>query len=143
MKQRDWLLLVVAAAEDDGLDPVQLQKSLFLLGEKRRRYLGPKFYEFEPHNYGPFSKDVYTHATELVADGCLTKEQQPGYSWSVFRATDAGRRVAERLRREAPEEAATYLEQAVEWVKSQSFYDLVRSIYKHFPEYRANSIFRE
>ncbi len=142
MNRRDWLLLAVAAAEDEGLDPVQLQKSLFLLGEKRKQEVGP-FYEFEPHNYGPFSKDIYAHATALVDNGYLTKEKQPSYSWSIIRITEQGRRAARTLRREAPEEALAYLERAVDWVKGQSFYDLVRSIYRHFPEYRTNSIFRE
>jgi len=143
MKRKDWLLLAVAAAGDNGLDPVQLQKSLFLLGEKRLKALGVEFYDFEPHNYGPFSKDIYADATDLVRDGCLTKEKQPDYSWSVFKITREGQKAATKLRTEAPAEPVGYLERAVEWVRSLSFYDLVRSVYKHFPDYRANSIFRE
>jgi len=143
MNRKDWLLLAIASAGTSGLSPVQLQKSLFLLGRKRKKYVGADFYEFEPHNYGPFSKDIYTDADLLGAAGYVTKERQPGKSWSVFRPTDAGGAVARKLRPSVPKEALSYLVEAVPWVKGQSFYDLVQTIYKHYPEYRANSVFRD
>jgi hypothetical protein len=77
MKRNDWLLLAVAAAKDDGLDPVQLQKSLFLLSEKRRD-VGTKFHEFEPHNYGPFSKEIYTDGS------CSRRLSHQGKTAGIF-----------------------------------------------------------
>jgi len=142
MTRRDWLLLAIASADYSGLSPVQLQKSLFLVGQ-REKYVGQEFYEFEPHNYGPFSRDIYVDADRLVAAGHLVKEQQPGYSWSVFRATDAGRLHAEGLRSKAPKEAISFLDQTVAWATKQTFYNLVQTIYKLYPKYRVNSVFRD
>ncbi len=141
MTRKDWLLLAIDAAKDDGLDPIQLQKSLFLLGQKRGQQVGPGYYNFEPHNYGPFSKDIYVDVDDLVTKGLVSKTRQTGYAWSVLRITEVGQKRAAVLRGEAPESALSYLDKAVAWVKNTRFDELVRSIYKHFPEYRQNSIF--
>src|SRR2546422_2763730 len=104
MTKRDWLLVAISAADRDGLDPVQLQKSLFLLGEKGRPFVGRDFYQFVPHNYGPFSAEIYADADLLEASGYIVRQRRPWRSWSTFTITDAGHTRAATLAAEvAPE----------------------------------------
>ena len=49
------LIAIIAAAGEDGLDRVQLQKSAFLVGEEFEGKL-IDFYQFRPYMYGPFSQ---------------------------------------------------------------------------------------
>jgi uncharacterized protein YwgA len=73
MTPKDWTLLVIAAADPKPLQPVQLQKSLFLLG----RNLSPEqlqvkeFYDFQPYDYGPFCSDIYSNAEKLSDEGLI------------------------------------------------------------------------
>jgi len=59
MEPKEWLLLAIAAAGDAGLSPIQLQRSLFLLSQKRKTQVGPGFYGFEQGDAWPFSKALY------------------------------------------------------------------------------------
>jgi uncharacterized protein YwgA len=140
--RKGWLLLVLAEAGPAGLDPVQLQKSLFLLGQKRKKEVGSGFYRFTPHNYGPFSREIYADVDELVAEAKTAKVDAPGCTWSLFSATTVGTTEAKTIRPQAPKAGAEYIKDVVPWVKRLSFQELVRSIYTNYPKYRVNSVFR-
>ncbi len=70
MKRRDWNLLAIASAEQP-MTPVQLQKSLFLIGEQLKDEVGDDYYEFRPYHYGPFDRAVYEDASDLVRAGLV------------------------------------------------------------------------
>ena len=133
MTRDEWLILAIAAAEEDGISPIPLQQSVFLFSLKREKDLGPDFYEFEPHNYGtaakvaegPFSLALYADLDSLVADGLVAKSWQPGEAWSVFRPTEHANDWIKELRREARKDALSYLEEAVAWVRQLSVYESV------------------
>ena len=142
MTRQDWLLLALSAAGEGGLDPVQLQKTLFLFGERGRRYAGGGFYHFVPHNYGPFASAVYADADSFEREGLVIKIRRRERSWSTFALTETGRRRAAAVQRQVSDEAMAFLNSTVAWVKARSFSDLVEEIYRLYPKYRANSIFR-
>ena len=108
MTRDEWLVLAIAAADEAGISPIQLQQSVFLFSLKREKDLGPDFYDFEPHNYGsaakeaegPFSQTLYADLDALVADGLVSKSWQPGAPWSVFRPTERANDWIKDLRRE-------------------------------------------
>ena len=133
MTRDEWLVLAIAAADEDGISPIQLQQSVFLFSLKRAEDLGPDFYEFEPHNYGsaakeaegPFAKALYADLDALVADGLVAKRWQPGEAWSAFRPTEYAYNWIKDLRREARKDALSYLEEAVAWVRQLSVYESV------------------
>jgi hypothetical protein len=143
MKREDWTLLVIAAAKRPGLSPVQLQKSLFLLGEELDpAELGDSFYEFAPYNYGPFDVAVYQDAERLADEGLVAITRTAERRWALYESTGDGAAKAKSLRTEASSHAVEYLDRVVAWVQRLSFHDLVRAIYAQFPEYRANSVFQ-
>jgi len=138
MDRQDWVLLALSFGGAKGLSPVQLQKSLFLLGKEIPEVTN--FYQFYAHNYGPFCKDIYTDAEHMAEAGLVAIERPRAYS--TFLITPAGQARINGVRAEIPNRAFTYLQDAVAWTQKQSFSGLVRAIYDKYPEYRVNSVFQ-
>jgi hypothetical protein len=141
MTRSDWTLLAVAAAGREGLSPVQLQKTLFLLGKRLPSAVENDWYDFQPYHYGPFDRKVYIDAERLAAKDEIEVTQRNGESWNRYALTRDGEIRASFLEREKPE-AVEYLGRLVRWVQEQSFQKLVTSIYAEYPEMRANSVFQ-
>lgn len=142
VKRSDWALLAIAAMGKSSMTPVQLQKVLFIVG--REMLVGTRFYKFSSYNYGPFSADIYADTETLEAAGLIQIEQSgPGRPWRVFRATAEGQAMASEVRETAPKATVKYLDAVVAWARGLSFQELVSSVYKRYPEQRANSIFVE
>jgi len=144
VKQRDWTLLAVAAAGERGLDPVQLQKSLFILSrEVPKRDLGTQtFYKFDPYDYGPFSSDVYADAEALEFEGLVEIRRPPETRYKQYLLTPEGRRRVQQVKKECSDKALAYLTKVVKFAQSVSFNQLVRAIYAEYPEMQANSVFK-
>lgn len=142
MTRKDWLLLALGAANGEPLNPIQLQKILFLVGKRVPGGVGHRFYQFRPYNYGPFSAEVYRDVEELASGGLVRIDHsEPGRPWAVYSATPAGLAKAEELRAGASTEAFSYLDRLVAWARSLTFQQLVSAIYRDYPEQRANSVF--
>ena len=140
MNRHDWNLLVINAAGDSQLSPVQLQKSLFLIRENLPEAVGDDFYEFVPYSYGPFCAEVYQDAERLqVRNGFVHIEQGQYKQYSV---TPAGRNRSTEIESHLAPETVDYVHRVVAWAKSLSFNELVQAIYQKYPEYRVNSVFQ-
>lgn len=123
--RRGWLLLAIAVSGASGLSPIQLQRSLFLVCQKREEQVGPDFYEFEANGSGPASAALYVDIDALVTAEYIVKEWVPESSCSTFRLSDAGRAWAADFRQKMKKETLAALEDAVAWVKEQSYLELV------------------
>lgn len=120
-----WPLLAIAMAGPAGLSPLELQRVLLLVGQKREEQVGPGFYEFQVNGSNPASAALFADMDALVTTEYLVKDWVPEASWSVFRLSDAGRAWATEFRRKVKKDALTGLEDAVAWVKEQSHLDRV------------------
>ena len=141
LTKRDWTLLAISAADGEPLSPVQLQKALFLLGKMKPYSVSRSFYDFTPYNYGPFDAAIYHDAETLAGDGLVAIQPSRQGKWVQYAGTAKGMLIAKTLEAADPG-AADYLRRAVAWVRSLSFQDLVKAIYAHYPEYKANSVFQ-
>lgn len=141
MDRKDWLLLVIAAAKGQEFTPAQLQKSMFLLGEERREAVNEDFYEFEPYHYGPFCLDVYLDAEALEKQGLIAIHINRNGRWQEYRATDEGIGRAVALKESAEEEVVQFIRDKVAWARGMSFQELIKNIYRQYPDYRKNSVF--
>jgi hypothetical protein len=139
MQRRDWALVVLAAAKNERLTPVQLQKILFLIDKN----LHPaNFYVFEPYHYGPFDKRVYDDVEgHIEGDLCQTVPSKE-FRGRDYELTSEGRRRAEALRSQLDPRKRDYIDKVVRWATSLSFSQLVTTIYREYPEFRARSVFR-
>ena len=142
LRNRDIMLLVIAAAGDTGLTPVQLMKSVFLIGQSGLSGLPSDFYSFIPYNYGPFNSDVYRDAEVMVNERLVLEIREAGRDWSKYAITPAGFRHAKNLKRRVAGEFSDYIDAIVNWVKSLTFSGLLRAIYAKYPEMRENSVFQ-
>src|SRR4051794_38853086 len=86
----DWLLFLLALQDaEQPLDPVRLQKGMFLLSEEGGVANG-EAYDFRPYDYGPFSSDIYRDLQELLDRGWVREVPIRGFNWSSYTITDAG-----------------------------------------------------
>jgi uncharacterized protein YwgA len=145
MTPADWLLLLVALdAPPAGLEPVKVQKALFLLAREGGLPRSERSW-FVPYNYGPMSPRIYRDVDALVRRGLLERLPVAGYTWGRVRATERGRRRAEELvaRADARERRALVaLRRIRSLVTSLSFAELLATIYERHPEYAVRSVFR-
>jgi len=142
VEKKDITLLVIESASDEGLSPVQLQKSLFIIEQAHLPALPSDFYTFYPYDYGPFCEEVYQDTDALVEEGMVFNMSVSGQSWSKYIITPKGRSRAEELRKEINGELSAYIKETVQWVSSLTFDQLLRAIYAKYPKYSINSVFQ-
>lgn len=139
MTRTEWLILALNAAEGGALTPVQLQKSLFLVGKLLGAEKDAGFYEFTPYDYGPFDRSVYDDAEELEASGLAKIDCRPGRRWREYSITLLGMEQAEKI--EIDPDVRAKIKKIVMWTRERTFAELVTAIYQNFPEMKVNSVF--
>lgn len=144
MRGKDWLLLLIAVREaSQPLDPVRLQKGMFLLRSEGDRPTS-ETYDFVPYDYGPFAREIYRDVDELASEGLIEPLSSPGYRWSRYIVTEAGTSRARALLLEASDEqleAARWLQRLKRDVLSLGFRDLLKYVYTRHPDYAGRSVF--
>jgi uncharacterized protein YwgA len=142
MERTEFLLLVVAAGDGKPLTPVQLEKTLFLIGRANFPEAPEPFYEFERYHYGPFAKDIYADADILSKEGLVARIRSERGTWTDTVITASGSSKAAALKKSLSPRTIKYIDETVRWAQSLSFSDLLRAIYSQYPEFRENSVFQ-
>jgi hypothetical protein len=118
LAREDWTLLVMATAKRTLL-PLQLQKSLYLLGQKFPRLTAGAFYAFRAISSGQFSEEVARDANLLAMVGLVSIDViDPG--GRGYRLTPTGLERARELENRADPEAIQFLRRTVAWVRTRS-----------------------
>jgi uncharacterized protein YwgA len=142
--RRDWLILFISLeGAPRGLDPVRIQKGLFLFAEETARPAAEK-YVFKPHNYGPMSPPIYTDVDSLVEDGLVESVPVEGQTWRRYPPTAAGIKRGRELLPEAIKTDATATEKLFDIkasVANMTFRALLEDVYDRYPEYAERSVF--
>jgi uncharacterized protein len=114
------VLAALAAERSSAFAPVQVQKLFFLLDQNIADDFGGPQFNFEPYDYGPFDRAVYSELEALAQKGLVAIEAAPGASRRKFSLTaagyDAGRAAFAQLNGRAQE----YLTRVSAWVRSLS-----------------------
>jgi uncharacterized protein len=134
---RDWLLLFLAGnGHEEPLDPIRIQKGMFLLSMR-----GPQrdLYTFKPYDWGPFSSDIYHDLDVLEDAGLVLSEAAPGRTWRLYRTSIEGTRLAREFADGMGEANVRWLLDTRRFVTERSFLRLLQDIYAAYPEYAANS----
>lgn len=141
MARRDWLLLALDAAGDRGLSPVQVQKSMFLFWKGAETILSEgEFYDFVPYNFGPFDLAIYNDIEAMERDGLVRILNRNATAERLYTIRSVGSMESKQVKHSDPI-TADYIGKVVRWVQAKPFPDLLRYIYRKWPEYRENSIF--
>lgn len=144
MTPSDWLLLTVDLAHPRPVQPVQLQKILFLLDRKLSTHQKGMdgLYSFAPYDYGPFDSSVYSDAERLAALGLLSIERPVGQTFKQYQITEAGREKVKEVQGHVDPKVLDFARTLVKWCQGLSFNQLVSAIYRDYPEMKANSVFK-
>ncbi len=141
MDREELVLAGLGVAQGEYHTPVQVQKLFFLIEQNIATQLGGPHFSFRPHNYGPFDQAVYETLDGLARADLV--EIDTTLPWRRYRLTCRGQERADRILQTLPASVVTFLRRASEFVLGLGFTDLVRAIYKTYPEMRANSVFQE
>lgn len=142
MAPLDWLLLFVAYdGAPEGLDPVRVQKGMFLFA-KEGGVPDKEQYTFEPYNYGPMSKAIYRDLDRLVSDDFLEAHEVRGQTWSRYTPSNRGIEQAHKLIHSLDPVPGRKLYAIKQQVASQTFEELLEDVYEAYPDYAEKSVFR-
>ncbi len=137
---KELLLLIISEAKLEGLTPLKLQKSVFLTKEAYPREL-KDFYSFIPYNYGPFTPEIYKDADDLITHGLVQRLKSQGHL-ERYVITKDGLEAAKKISESFPSNVHNYVTKLIKWIQPLTFQELLSSIYKHYPRYKINSVFR-
>ncbi|MDQ1184697.1 hypothetical protein [Agrobacterium larrymoorei] len=134
------LAALAAAGQNATFTPVQVQKLFFLLDKEASHLLDGPHFTFAPYDYGPFDRGVYDELDGLSARGLAEVQSTGRYRKYSLTAQGFGQGAA--MLGDLPENTREYVSSISKWVRDLSFEQLVASIYKRYPEMKANSVFR-
>jgi len=141
LKRVDYLLIFIAidATNLKLLSPIQIMKGMFLIGQELKI---EDFYEFVPYLYGPCSFEVYSDLKKLVNDGLVMEipAHQTWASWNYYVATSKGKDKARKLIQQLDSSVVEKIKEIKKLILSMSFIELLKYVYKKYPEYARNSI---
>lgn len=138
------LLVFLGADGGEKLDPVRVQKGLFILAkETPEDWLPPEArYHFEPYHYGPYSSALYRDLDELGRRGYLDTTVVRGQSWNYYSLSSEGARLYEEVSETMNPKAVEYSRKIREFVGKLSFRKLLTTVYEQYPAYAVNSVFK-
>lgn len=140
MDQKSIVLAALAAGSGAAHSPVQVQKLMFLIDREIPKLVGGPHFDFQPYDYGPFDQNVYRALEQLRTEEAL--EIVSGPRLRRYRLTEAGQARGKQLLSELNVRARTFISAVSEFVRKQSFEDLVAAIYKAYPDMKVNSVFK-
>ena len=143
LRPRDWLVLLLGIGDARALDPIRIQKGMFLLAQEGA-LRSEERYSFRAYDYGPFSSRIYSDLDDLVDEGYVIREAVPGYTWSRFRLSPTGLAEAHVLAARLSDRqraSVRFLARLKRDVLSLSFNKLLRHVYDQYPDYAKNSVF--
>ena len=138
VSRSDILLAIIAAANGKELSRVHLQKVAFLVSEEFKGSLPADFYTFDKYDYGPFCIEIYNDTTMLEYWGRIqTKRGAEGNDERYAISEDVsfdGLQLDDDIKQ--------YIKSTVAWVEDMSFGQLVRAVYRLYPEFLERSKFK-
>lgn len=138
MTRREQLLTILAA-DARPIDPIRIMKSLFLFTQDALKHRLPaqeELFDFRPLHYGPCAPAVYGELDALDRDGLIHTIDVPGGTWKKYQITPRGAVLAPR----DESGAAEHLRALRRWAEQLSFSDLLRSVYRLYPDYATNAV---
>ena len=143
-KKQLVLLRFIALGGEREIDPVRLMKGLFVVAQESPSTWLKKSerYDFTPYNWGPCSFDIYNDLRRLQVSGLISARSEYGRTWDTYAITVAGNAQAEQAASHLGQELDGYIQIVRNWVSSMSFTDLLKEIYKRYPDSAVNSVFK-
>ena len=123
--KNDLILLALDCADLDGLDPVQLQKTIFIFC----REMKIEEFNFIPESFGPFDVEIFSISKQLATEG-LIRISFPKTHYYI--SSNGRKHIQETKERE-------YMQKLVSWVQQVNFFQLLSTVYEKYPEMAKNA----
>jgi hypothetical protein len=144
MTRRELVLAMLAEEGGRPFTPAQLQKAIFLICRNMPSAIDEgRGFNFVPYDYGPFDANVYIEAEYLRDEGFAIIAPSSAGRWNTYAPSSLGLTRGYEVLRGLDDKTSGYIGAVSNWVHSQSFGSLVKSIYEAYPEMKENSIFRD
>ena len=140
MTKDELILAALATSRGGAWTPVQIQKLLFLLDERIPDPTGGPHFNFVPYHYGPFDPQIYYQLEVLEGQGLV--EVYKDLSLRKYRLTPDGQEKGTLASQDLESKISQYIKELSDFVRSLTFSQLVVSIYREYPEMKANSVFQ-
>ena len=143
MNHRQQVLLAwLSRSPVTYIDPIRVMKGMFLIAMETPVDWLPEEdrYEFQPYNWGPFSKDVYSDLEVLQGLGYVSILARPGRSWNSYSLTEGGRVEANEVSEGLDPRLGKYVDAVSQFVMRTGFSDLLNAVYKRYPDYATRSL---
>lgn len=142
MDRMSFVLAALAAAgADSSFSPVQVQKLFFLIDREASHLVDGPHFSFQPYDYGPFDREVYSQIEALCASDLAVIKNEGRVR--TYELSAVGYAQGQEVLHGLPENTREYLSAIALWVRSLSFQQLVSAIYKRHPDMKVNSVFQE
>jgi hypothetical protein len=140
-RQMNWLLALIAGSspDDKPLDPIRIQKGIFLLQQTGVIPRGDR-YEYRAFSYGPAAFAIYDDLRFLQTEGAVVGEESEGHSFHLYRATLLGRRQADAFRAQLHAKTRQELDSVRVLVADKTFRELLEYVYSRYPKYAEKSV---
>ncbi len=139
-----WALaLIGAAGHVEGF--TRLQKYGFLAAKRIKGITKSGFYDdWEPSNYGPFSKELADDITQLVKDGLVKNEIKPnlyGYKVGMLTPSEIGNGRINEFKN-TYRQYYNEIHKLVHMYQHKKLIDLLHDVYYLYPQYAIQSKIR-
>jgi uncharacterized protein YwgA len=98
-------------------------------------------YKFEPYLYGPCSFEIYSDLRQLIIRGIIQEHAQEIHYWSLYSLTSSGEEIAKKIVQKIPKELLDKILDIKQTITKLSFIELLRFVYRKYPNYAKKSIF--
>lgn len=140
MERSEFVLAAMAPAGTAGFSRVQIQKALFLLDRNIGELTDGPHFDFKPYHYGPFDPEVYRVLEELERVNLVAVSRDPTKPSPTYALTPAGLAKGREKLDRLEQRVQDFIRSTVHFVRTVSFTDLVRAIYREYPEMAENSV---
>lgn len=117
-----------------------MQKAVFLCVQ-RGSDAWKSLYDYEPYDWGPYSRPLARDLVALSNSGLVKTEEVPGHRYGRYTTTAQGEDAASSLLAELAESEQRFLSQVRTYVTSKPFAALLREVYAAYPRFATASKF--
>lgn len=144
IRQKILLLVFQNLKHGRKLDPIQIQKTIFLIEKEcieNKNF--SKTFNFVPYNYGPFDKDIYNDLQILIQKNLAI----PEWHWNIkqYKATESTTLLncKDELIQYYGETFLQNVKNITDFVLSLSFNELLTWLYGKYPEMAENTVYNK
>ena len=132
----------MSATNTKTYTPVQIQKLFFILDREIPQQINGPMFQFKPYDYGPFDFEVYNSLDRLIERGLVFRQGDSTQKSRTYGLTHEGREAGTvTFDSSFDVEVKQYISKVAEFVSSVGFAQLVRAVYKQYPDMKVNSVF--